>query len=237
MTDYSKRVFEMLVRILVFRSAHRDLIGKDTQADQLFEKVDAAFKTISAQSTLQASGKNAVRLSSRERTIVRDELRKDLEAVSHTAASMGIKEFFMPRDKGDRAIADVARIFAKLAEPLKKEFIANHMPEDFIDRLRAGVEGIERSIEQQAASKGERKAATTAIATAGAEALGVLTRLDPIMDNLLRDDPPLKSVWNAARRVERAAVLKKSPEKQGTLSPSVPPPSSPPITMAGATTA
>ena len=51
MTDYSKRIFEMLVRILVFRSAHRDLIGKDTQADQLFEKVDAAFKTISAQST------------------------------------------------------------------------------------------------------------------------------------------------------------------------------------------
>jgi len=103
--------------------------------------------------------------------------------------------------------------------------------------LRAGVEGIERYIEQQAASKGERKAATTAIATAGAEALGVLTRLDPIMDNLLRDDPPLKSVWNAARRVERAAVLKKSPEKQGTLSPSVPPSSSPPMTMAGATTA
>src|SRR5204862_652980 len=97
------------------------------------------------------------------------------------------------------------------------------------------------AVSHTAASKGERKAATTAIATAiataGAEALGVLTRLDPIMDNLLRDDPPLKSVWNAARRVEKAAVLKKSPEKQGTLSPSVPPPSSPPVTVAGAATA
>ena len=39
------------------------------------------------------------------------------------------------------------------------------------------------------------------------------------MDNLLRDDPQLKSVWHAARRVEKADVLKKSPEKQGTLSP------------------
>jgi len=114
MTDYSKRIFEMLVRVLVFRSNQKNLIGKDSQAGQLFEKADAAFKPISAQSTLQASGKNAVRLSSRERTTVRDELRKDLEAVSHTAASMGIKEFFMPRDKGDRAIADVARIFARL---------------------------------------------------------------------------------------------------------------------------
>jgi len=74
---------------------------------------------------------------------------------------MGMKEFFMPRGKGDRAIADVARIFAKLAEPVKTEFIANHMSKDFIDRLKARVEGIERSIEQQAASKGDRKAATT----------------------------------------------------------------------------
>ena len=133
MTNYSKRIFEMLVRVLVFRSSYEDLIGKDSHADQLFQKVDAAFRKISAHSTLQASGKNAVRRSSSERTTARDELRKLLESVSRTAASMGLKEFFMPRDKGDRAIADVGRIFAKLAEPLKKEFIANHMPENFIE--------------------------------------------------------------------------------------------------------
>ena len=38
MTDYSKRVFEMLVRVLVFRSTYKDLIGKDSKADQLLER-------------------------------------------------------------------------------------------------------------------------------------------------------------------------------------------------------
>ena len=85
----------------------------------------------------------------------------------------------MPRDRSDLAIADVARVFAKKAEPVKKDFIAHLMPEDFIERLQAGIEAIEHSIQQQAASKGTRRAATTAIATAQTEAIAVLSRLDP----------------------------------------------------------
>ena len=80
----------------------------------------------------------------------------------------------MPRGKGDRTIADVARIFAKLAEPVKR----NSSP-------------------------------ITAIATARAEALAALTRLDPIMDNLVWDNPPVKPAWNAVRRVEKAPAPKK----------------------------
>jgi hypothetical protein len=189
MTNYSKRIFEMLVRVQVFRSSYEALIGKDSPADQLFQKVEAALKKISTHSTSQASERNALRRSSSERTSARDELRKLLESVSRTAASMGLKEFFMPRDRSDRAIADVGRIFVKMAEPLRNDFVANHMPQDFIDRVKAGVENIERSIAQQAASKGARKAATTAITAAQAEAVAALTRLDPIMENLLREDP------------------------------------------------
>ena len=122
----------------------------------------------------------------------------------------------MPRDRSDRAMADVGRIFAKKAEPMRRDFIANLMPEDFIERLQAGVEGIEHSIEQQAASKGARRAATAAIAGAQAEAAAVLARLDPIMDNLLSDNQPVKSVWDAARRVEKASALKKPADKDGT---------------------
>ena len=48
MTDYSKRIFEMLVRVLVFRLTHKDLIGKDSQADQLFEKGRRGIQDICA---------------------------------------------------------------------------------------------------------------------------------------------------------------------------------------------
>src|SRR4051794_19413085 len=126
MTDYSKRVFETIVRVLVFRTSHPELFPKDSQADQLLQKVDAISRLISSQSTSQASGKNDVRISADVRTTARENLRRDLESFPRTAASMGLKQFFMPRGRSDRSYTDVGRVFAMNAEPLKKDFIANH---------------------------------------------------------------------------------------------------------------
>ena len=119
MTNYNKRVFEMLVRVLVFRSTIQDLIGKDSHVNEGFDKVEAALKKIEEQSTLQTSGQNNLRMSSEERTAARESLRQQLEGLTRTAASMGLKQFFMPRDRGDRAIANVARIFVQLIDPFR----------------------------------------------------------------------------------------------------------------------
>src|SRR4029434_9912614 len=119
MTNYNKRVYEMLVRVLVFRTSIQELIEKDSQIDQCFRKVEAALSKIAAQSTLQTSGQNDVRVSSEERTSAREGLREHLESLTRTASSLGMKQFFMPRDKNDRAIVDVARIFVHVAEPPK----------------------------------------------------------------------------------------------------------------------
>src|SRR5881394_2692639 len=103
MTNYSKRVFEMCLRVLVFRSTHPELFGKDSPADQLFQKVDGLFQEMSAQSTNDASEKNGVRVSSSERNIAREALQKDLESVARTAGSIGLKGFYMPRGRSDVA--------------------------------------------------------------------------------------------------------------------------------------
>ena len=63
MTNLNKRVFEMLVRVLEFWTTYRELIGKGSRADQLFEEIDAAFQKLSAASRSQAFGKNSVRVS------------------------------------------------------------------------------------------------------------------------------------------------------------------------------
>jgi hypothetical protein len=36
-----------------------------------------------------------------------------------------------------------------------------------------------------------------------------LRRLDPVMDNLLSNDPPVLAVWQRARRIERATEVNK----------------------------
>jgi hypothetical protein len=202
MTNKGKRVFEMLVRVLVFRNTIQELIVKDSQVDQCFRKIESALNRIAAQSTLQTSGQNDMRVSSEERTSAREGLREHLENLTRTASSMGLKQFFMPRNKNDRAMVDVARVFVQLAEPLKEEFVKYHVPEDFIERLKGGIVSLERAIQQQAAGQGSRRAATAAIATAEEEALTQLARLDPLMDNLLRENPPVRTAWYAARRIE-----------------------------------
>jgi hypothetical protein len=138
----------------------------------------------------------------------------------------------MPRDRSDRAIADVARIFVQLAEPLKEEFVKLHVPPDFIDRLKGGIASIERAIQQQAASKGSRKAATAAIAEAQQQALTAVARQDPLMDNLLRDNEPAKAAWVAARRIDKAPSSRKPAQKEGPGNAAPLQPTIPPITPA-----
>jgi len=219
MTNYNKRVFEMLVRVLVFRSTIQDLIGKDSHVNEGFDKVEAALKKIEEQSTLQTSGQNNLRMSSEERTAARESLRQQLEGLTRTAASMGLKQFFMPRDRGDRAIANVARIFVQLAEPLKDEFLKHHVPEGFIERLKGGIASIDRAIQQQARGKSGRGTATVAIAAAREEALAELTRLDPLIENLLYGNPPMTAAWYTARRV---ASPRRPGEKQEPGTPATP---------------
>jgi ribosomal protein S12 methylthiotransferase accessory factor YcaO len=192
----------MLVRVLVFRNSIEELIVKDSQIDQCFKKIESARNRIAAQSTVQTSGQNDVRVSSEERLSAREGLREHLENLTRTASSMGLNQFFMPRKKNDRAIVDVAKVFVQLAEPLKAEFVKHHVREDFIDRLKGGIASIERAIQQQVAGKGSRKAAGIAIAAAQAEALTELARLDPMMDNLLGDDVAARAAWHAASKIE-----------------------------------
>ena len=39
MNSFNKRIYEMLVRVLAFWTTYRDLIGKDSLADQLFQYI------------------------------------------------------------------------------------------------------------------------------------------------------------------------------------------------------
>ena len=79
MTNYNKRVFEMLVRVLVFRSTIKDLIEGDSHVNQLLQQVETALNKLKTFSTLQTSGENDVRLSSEERISAREGLREHLE--------------------------------------------------------------------------------------------------------------------------------------------------------------
>jgi hypothetical protein len=218
MTNYNKRVFEMLVRVQVFRNEHPDLINNDPTLTRLFQQIDEALKQIGTHATLQASGKARVVVSAEERTSARDELRKLLENLCRTAAGIGLKQFFMPSDRSDRAMANAARAFIATAGPFKNEFAASHLPENILDRIQEGAEKIERIIQEQAAGKGAHMTASTAISQAQARARAALAKLDPIMENLLSANEPVKAAWTSARRTEKAPSPRKSAKTEPAAS-------------------
>jgi len=225
MNSFNKRVYEMLVRVLAFWTTYRDLIGKDSLADQLFQQLDAACQKLAKHGTLQASGKAAVRLSAGERAAARQSLVNQLETICRTAVGMGLKQFWMPRERSDQAFVQAGETFPERLMPLKKQFVENHLPENFIENLVAATETLNRSLKDEAFSMGKQLAATSTIDQVQSEALSTLSRLDPILENQLSGNPPVRSVWDSARRVERARLSAKPPQKgQPKVPPSPPPP-------------
>ena len=80
-----------------------------------------------------------------------------------------------------------------------------------------------RVIQRQGESREARHSATKAMLTGRAQALDALSRLDSIVENLLRDNPPERSAWKSARHVARTARSTKAPDPAIVKSPLVPP--------------
>ena len=110
---------------------------------------------------------------------------------------------YMPRLKLLSAVS-VGKLWAEHVVPLKQLFIDSGMPADFIEKLNAASEKVQQAIQDQAQSNGARLKAAIAIQHTRSQAVSAVRRLDPIMDNLLRDDPPVLAVWQRARRMERS---------------------------------
>ena len=122
---------------------------------------------------------------------------------ARTAKGARRAEFSLPRGRSDGTLVSVGKLWAEHAVPQKQPFIDSGMPADFIEKLNAAIEQVQQAVQDQTQSNGARLQAAIAIQHTRSQAVSALRRLDPIMDNLLRDDPPVLAVWKRARRVER----------------------------------
>src|SRR5437867_3924503 len=203
MTSYNKRVYEMLVRILVFAKRYQQFFPKGSPAGQLLDEIQSAVDRLSAERTSQATAKGDAKISTADRALARDALRSQLEAISRTAKALGLTGFWLSRDKTDRSLVEMGHRIASRAGTFKQAFIDSHLPADFIDRLQESVEKVEKTILDQVFKEDSRVTATSAIDEARTAALSALQRLNPLMENLLHNDPPSLRLWQTARRVER----------------------------------
>ena len=223
MTSLNKRVYEMLVRIRVFAQSFPHLFAKGSPAGQLLDEIESAIQKFSVHKTSQASSKGDAKVSTAARALARATLRSQLDAISRTARGLKLGQFWLSRDKSDRSLVEMGHMFASRAEPLKQMFIDSHMAADFIEQLNAAVQKLEKTITDQVFRENTRKAATSAIDETRNDALSALERLDPLLENLLRDDRPALTVWQSARHVERYASPRRIEPDAAPEGPPIPP--------------
>ncbi|MGB7922088.1 MAG: hypothetical protein WCF57_02465 [Pyrinomonadaceae bacterium] len=152
--------------------------------------------------------------SARQGTSIRQDTRAALRAqvnqISTTGDAIGLDH---PEVKGkfprlkssanDQMLLSVARSFATDAEPIKALFIEYDMPADFIERLNAGVNAFEQSIDQQNAGAGASRSSRVAIEEILDRGEQELERFDTAVRNKYDGDAATLAAWESANRLER----------------------------------
>ena len=131
MTSFNRRVYEMLVRLIVFAKTYPQFFGQDTFPGQLMAQIEAAVQRLSEHVTSQTAGEGSVKVATDERKKARAELRGQLEGISRIGKGLGLTEFMIPRDRNDVALVHVGRTWSSLVQQHKQKFLDSRMPGGF----------------------------------------------------------------------------------------------------------
>ena len=221
MRDTERRRYEMFLRVREFGASRATQFPLTTLAGELFARLNTVIDELGTHTTAQSSGRSATQQSSASKAAAREELRRDLEAISRTARVMAFStagledKFRAPRSVADQALLATARAFAADAHPLSAEFTRRGLPDDFLDDLNADIEEFEQAINQKIQKRGAQVAATAAIDSALERGSDTVRELDAIMRNRLANDSSSLAAWLSASHTQRSP-------RRATVSPPAP---------------
>jgi hypothetical protein len=211
MKDTEVRCYEMFTRVADFGATHATAFPPTTLGGELFATINAIVSQLNAHVTQQASGAGSAKQATATRNEAREELRRDMEAMSRTARAMsetitGLDDKFrLPRSRvGDQIVIGLARAFAADAVPLRDEFIRHEMPANFLEDLNADITAFEQAVNEQNVNVEKRVAATAAIEDAIENGMRAVRRLDAIVRNKFENDAATLAAWTRASHTERS---------------------------------
>lgn len=220
MDDSQTRKSEMLIRVDDFGVGHAAAFPASSLGGQKFAAVGAIVEELQQHGTAQSASRSATKTSTGAKKAARDELRRQMVAISETARAMessipGISQSFrLPNSNGDQALLNAGRAFVEAATPLESEFVSREMRTDFLAKLSAAIDGFESACESQNRNREKCVTATAAIDEVVARGMAVARELDAIVRNKFRDDAAMLAAWESARHVERPARRRSGPSRQ-----------------------
>ena len=209
MKDTERRRLEMFMRVREFGTAHAAQFPPTSFAGEQLAALDSAINALETHASAQSSGRSGARAGAAGKAAARDELLRDLEAISRTARSMALTtpglddRFRLPQNRSDQDVLAAARAAATDAPPLKAEFVRRGMPADFLEDLAADIEAMEQAISQKAQGTESHIAATAAIDAEVERGMTAVRQLDPVVRNTFASDPSTLAAWLSASHVAR----------------------------------
>lgn len=210
MNDNEIRKRHMFVRVRDFGAEHTSDFADNSLGKGLFTNLAAIVTEIDTHAASEVVGTGSARHGTSSRTHARTTLRESLEAIKRTARPMsknvaGIDgKFRIPRNTNDQLLLNAARAFANDAAPLKSEFIARELPEDFLTELSTAIGALETAISNQASGAGDHIAASADLDDAFDRGVEIVRELDAIIKNKYDNNPGVLAEWTSASHTERA---------------------------------
>ena len=130
-----------------------------------------------------------------------------MKTLCHTARAVardvpGLdRKFRMPYTRVNQRQITVARTMAHDAAPYIDRFVAHGLPATFPADLTAAADTFATAIQDHAAAKEARAAATVGITDAIAKGVAAAKQLDPIVKNVLAGNAGQLAAWKSARHV------------------------------------
>jgi hypothetical protein len=217
MKDTERRRLEMFIRVREFGTAHIAQFPPPSFAGEQFTILNNAINSLETHTSAQSSGRGTARESVSSKAAARDELMRDLEAISRTARAMaqttpGLNDKFrIPHNRSDQEVLAAARAAASDALPLKAEFIRRGMPSDFLEDLQADIDEMEQAVMRKAQGTESHVTATAAIDREVERGMSAVRELDPVVRNSFASDPATLAAWFSASHVERSPKRQPQP--------------------------
>jgi hypothetical protein len=210
MTDNDTRRYEMFLRVRRHGTDEAASLAANSFVTSLFDSLSQVVTELETYTNAQSSGLTSARQSSRSKAVARDELERDLQAISRTARSMALslpgleQKFRFTRDLKDQDLLTTARMFASDALPLKAEFVKRGLSANFLEDLEDDIQAFEEALTQRTQGTATHINATAAIDDLIERGMKIVRELDAIMRNIYENNSGKLAAWLSASRVERA---------------------------------
>jgi len=195
---------QMLERVFDFGLNHLDLFPGGSVAKDVIDMIGLLVKKLNGHASSHVAGTGQLKTTTISRNEARKVLKYKLDLIEQTARVLKLDQFYLPRPKTDAAWIAAGQAFAQHAAPLKKDFIKQGLPADFIESLIAAVADLQSASLKQNSTKGAKSSSAAEYDETLKQAMNELKRLDALVKNTLADNPGVMAAWKVARKVGRA---------------------------------